>query len=484
MPSYRLLAISLILYCGAVSAIAWRFHAALVGEVQLSTQEANRAFTRLFVNENWDRLKPALKLGGSPQEIRSNPLAQEADAVVHRFARGTDLLQVKIFDARGLVVYASDPALLGQDESASPGVMAAIKGRIASELIHRDRFSNLDGDTVARDLVASYVPVKGPNGVEAVVEIYTDRTASIDAALREWGRVVLFVAGVLAALLALALWQHARLQRERRQLEQSHAQALRLQQEATDELVLSEQEKLRFLWGVTQELQQPATRIVQTLRRMAPPMVTGQAAKLQQTATTQSLALQKRVQDFQTVVQLSRGRLQTAQTPFHLGDLIRRLGAELEQAAAQRPLEIVAFVSPQVDHVFVGDGRRLQDILTVLLDNALTVTAVGGIQLRAHHGAAGVELDVIDTGPGLSEAERQSFSDSGERNNYLPTTDHASLDDDQAHVSLGLVMAQGLAKAMGGSLEARSSGGSGAWFTLRLPLTRADAPATSAPDIA
>lgn len=473
MPAYRLLAISLILYCGAIAAIGWRFHSALVGEVQLSTQEANRAFTRLFVNENWDRLKPALKLGGSPQEIRSNPLAKEAEAVVHRFARGTDLLQVKIFDARGLVVYASDPALLGQDESTSPRVMAAIKGRIASELIHRDRFSSLDGETMARDLVASYVPVKGVNGVEAVVEIYTDRTAAIDAAIREWRQVVLFVGGLLAALLALALWQHGRLQRERRELEQSHAQALQGQTETTHELVLAEQEKLRFLWGVTQELHQPASKIVQTLRRMAPPMVTGQAAKLLQTATTQSLALQKRVQDFQTVVQLNRGRLETAQTPFHLGDLIRRLGAQLEQATENRPLEIVAFVSPQVDHRFVGDGRRLQEILTVLLDNALAVTSVGGIQLRAHHGAAGVEIDVIDTGPGLTEAERQSFADSGERNQYLPTTDHASLDDEQAHVSLGLVLAQGLSKAMGGSLEARSSGGSGAWFTLRLPLTRA-----------
>lgn len=473
MPAYRLFAVSLILYCGAVSAIGWRFHAALMGELQLATQEANRAFTRLFVNENWEQLKPVLKLGGSPQDIQSNPLAKEAEAVVHRFARGTDLLQVKIFDARGLVVYASDPALLGQDESASPGVMAAIKGRIASELIHRDRFSSLDGDTLARDLVASYVPVKGANGVEAVVEIYTDRTAAFDAAIREWRQVVLFVGGLLAALLALVLWQHARLQRQRLQLEQSHAQSLRLHQEATHELVLSEQEKLRFLWGVTQELHQPVTKILQTLRRMTPPMVTGQAARLLQSATTQSMALQKRVQEFQTVVQLNRGRLETAQAPFHLGDLIRRLGAQLEQAAQNRPLEIVVFVSPQVDDRFVGDGRRLQEILNVLLDNALEVTSVGGIQLRAHHGAAGVEMDVIDTGPGLTEAERQSFSDGGECSQYLPTTDHASLDDDQAHVSLGLVLAQGLARAMGGSLEARSSGGSGAWFTLRLPLIRA-----------
>ena len=472
VPS-RLLVVSLILYCIAVSAIGWRSYAALVGEVRRSTQETNRTFTRLFVNENWDRLKPALKLGGSPDEIRSNSLAEEADAVIYRFARGTDLVRVKIFDARGVVVYASDKTLFGQDLSTYPGVMAGIRGQVTTELIHRPEFRSLDGETRARDLVSSYVPVKGANGVEAVVEVYTDRTASIDAALSEWRQMLVFVGGMLAALLALALWTHAQMLRQRRKIERSHAQTLQLHEETTHELVCAEQEKLRFLWGVTQELHQPATKLLHTLQRMAPPIVSGQAAKLLQTAESQSLALQKRVQDFQTLVQLNRGKLETAQTPFHLGELIRRLGAALEHAAAQRPLEIICFVSPQVDHSFVGDGRRLQEVLTVLLDNALAVTASGGIQLRAHHGASGVELDVIDTGPGLTEAERQSFADSGQHNHYLPTTDHASLDDEDAHVSLGLVLAQGLTKAMGGTLDARSSGGSGAWFTLRLPLSRA-----------
>lgn len=471
--SWKPWCVGLALYGVVLTTVAWSFHWAMLGEVQRSTERANRTFTRLFVNQNWDNLKPSLKLGASSSDIRANVLVEQADAVIHRFARGTDLVQVKIFDARGTVVYSSDKAVLGNDESTSFGVMNAIKGQTSTELTHRHNFGSLDGDVQTRDLVASYVPIKGVNGVEAVVEIYTDRTAAIEAALSNWRQVIVFAGVVLAAVLLLVQWGHHKQHARLRRIERSHAEAMRLHHETTHELVHSEQEKLRFLWGVTQELHGPSGHILHALHRMEPPLVAGEAVPLMRSAQAQSRALHKRIQDFLTVVQLHRGRLETEAAEFHLGDLIRRMGEQLQEATAGRSLELVVFVSPQVDRSYIGDVRRIEQVLAVLIENAVAVTQLGGIQLRAQPAAAGVEVDVIDTGPGLTKAECQPLNGKQWRNSYFPNTSHASLDEERPRLSLGLIMARGLATVMGGTLEARSALGQGAWFTLRLPLAQA-----------
>ncbi len=55
-----------------------------------------------------------------------------------------------------------------------------------------------------------------------------------------------------------------------------------------------------------------------------------------------------------------------------------------------------------------GDRDLLFQAVSNLIDNALKYTQPGGaIQVRVHQGAAGVQLSVMDNGPGIAEAERE-----------------------------------------------------------------------------
>lgn len=137
------------------------------------------------------------------------------------------------------------------------------------------------------------------------------------------------------------------------------------------------------------------------------------------------------------------------------------LGALLEELVAQRcgdPIEVVS-LPPDV-RVF-ADRFHLVQILTNLLDNALRHGAPPvEVSVVTDHGST--EVAVVDHGPGVPAwFVPQLFDDfaqagNGDRRGTLG-------------LGLGLPISRTLARANGGQLDHRDTGGPGACFVLRLP---------------
>ncbi len=107
-----------------------------------------------------------------------------------------------------------------------------------------------------------------------------------------------------------------------------------------------------------------------------------------------------------------------------------------------------------------ADRHRLSQVLSNLLGNAIKFTERGSVKLRIEPRAAGVLLEVSDTGRGISAEHRAHL---GER--------FWRADRKAAGAGLGLAIVQGILVAHGSQIQVESNPGEGTRFSFELSRT-------------
>ncbi len=156
-----------------------------------------------------------------------------------------------------------------------------------------------------------------------------------------------------------------------------------------------------------------------------------------------------------------------------------RVRTELREVAA-RELERVGLTHPAVGRTLTGPGavaladpEQLTGIVGNLLDNAVRAAGpTGAVEVRVHRLDEWACVDVVDSGPGVPDADRERIFQRLVR-----------LDPDRGDTGggsgLGLAIARGYARAHGGDVRCLEPPvGSGAFFRLALPALESDTPIT------
>jgi two-component system CheB/CheR fusion protein len=184
--------------------------------------------------------------------------------------------------------------------------------------------------------------------------------------------------------------------------------------------------------------------------------------------------LEVQIEELMDVARLEHGTFRVAREPVELAALVASVVETVEPMAGDRELRVVH--EPAADPlVAVGDRRRLEQVLTNLVVNAIAHAAETeriDIGLRRDP-TGGAAISVRDYGPGIPpEALPAIFS-------RFFQADGPSRG--QHGLGLGLYIAREIVAAHGGALDVSSVLGEGATFTVRLPLAGADGAETAPP---
>ena len=186
--------------------------------------------------------------------------------------------------------------------------------------------------------------------------------------------------------------------------------------------------------------------------------------QLLQVIDRQAANMADRIEDLLVAAKLGNGSLRVADEDVDLADL---LADALDATRARAPDRRVR-APGKVDGAAVrGDSERVAQVLRVLLDNATRFSPQGlrpritvrltPIEVRLSAEGRLIRTEVRDRGAGLAAQDRERVFEPFER-----------LDPAQPGTGMGLYIARGLVRAMGGEVgvEARSGGGSSFWFAL------------------
>ena len=161
---------------------------------------------------------------------------------------------------------------------------------------------------------------------------------------------------------------------------------------------------------------------------------------------------------------LDTGKDEVDMMPFHVNDVLRTLMAEYEPLAAVKDIVIEGAFTGN-DTVVMGDRKRIIQIGSNLMSNAIKFTKKGSVNISVDYRDNTLTIKVQDSGTGMSEEQMQRI--------FAPFNRLENADT-QEGFGLGLSIAKALAELLGGRIEVESHVGFGSLFTVMLPLVEGD----------
>lgn len=230
--------------------------------------------------------------------------------------------------------------------------------------------------------------------------------------------------------------------------------------------------RARFASAVTHELRTPLTTFRMYSEMLADGIVTEPAAQQDYLRTLQreSDRLARVVENVLAWSRLEDGRFAARRERVAVGRLLDRVAPLLEQRLGEVDLELVLHGDDAArDAVVHTDEEAIGQILFNLIDNAAKYAAGPECDDRRVRVALGrrddrVTITVCDRGPGVPSELRERV--------FVPFDRGAvrASSNDVPGVGLGLPLARGLARDLGGDLRLEAPGAGGACFVLELPL--------------
>jgi len=248
--------------------------------------------------------------------------------------------------------------------------------------------------------------------------------------------------------------------------------------EMNNRLQTSSKSQRDFVANVSHELKTPLTSVQGFAQAILDgtadtPEARQQAARV---IYNEAGSMHRMVLDLLDLARLDAGTLELQRAPVNMPALLNNIAEKFSPQA--HSAGVVIQVESATLPTILGDGDRLSQVFSNLVDNALKHTPAGGsVTLRAGLTSAStlpgavpeVQVDVVDTGAGIPpEALPHIFE-------RFYQADPSRPGGEKHGTGLGLAIVKEIVGAHSGKISVRSEPGKGSLFTVTLPLTPPDA---------
>ncbi|GAB4464400.1 MAG: hypothetical protein OHK0037_18330 [Elainellaceae cyanobacterium] len=167
------------------------------------------------------------------------------------------------------------------------------------------------------------------------------------------------------------------------------------------------------------------------------------------------------INDLLDLSKIEAGREELFLEPVLVQEVCDACMSMVQETAQKRGLKLILDIAPNVT-VCIADKRRLKQILSNLLANAIKFTDEGSVTLKVWRQAEKLHFAVIDTGIGIAPSDQNRLFQAFQQLN-------GGLNRKYEGTGLGLVLSSKLANLHGGRITVSSELGRGSCFTVILP---------------